>query len=29
VSFGFNGTWTGANPEPTAFTLNGTACTVA
>ncbi|GGL21294.1 cellulose binding domain-containing protein [Mangrovihabitans endophyticus] len=30
VSFGFNGTWTGsANPAPTAFTLNGTACTGA
>jgi hypothetical protein len=27
VSFGFNGSWTGSNPVPTAFTLNGTACT--
>ncbi|MFI7546766.1 cellulose binding domain-containing protein [Actinoplanes sp. NPDC049599] len=27
VSFGFNGSWTGSNPAPTAFTLNGTACT--
>ncbi|GAA4719633.1 non-reducing end alpha-L-arabinofuranosidase family hydrolase [Phytohabitans rumicis] len=27
VSFGFNGAWTGSNPVPTAFTLNGTACT--
>jgi hypothetical protein len=28
VSFGFNGSTTGsANPAPTAFTLNGTACT--
>lgn len=27
VSFGFNGSWTGSNPMPTAFTLNGTACT--
>ncbi|MBY8875663.1 cellulase family glycosylhydrolase [Micromonospora sp. PLK6-60] len=27
TSIGFNGTWTGANPAPTAFTLNGTACT--
>jgi hypothetical protein len=27
ASFGFNGTWTGSNPAPTGFTLNGTACT--
>src|SRR3954471_11332907 len=27
ASFGFNGSWTGSNPTPTAFTLNGTACT--
>lgn len=27
VSFGFNGSLTGSNPAPTAFTLNGTACT--
>lgn len=27
ASFGFNGSWTGSNPVPTAFTLNGTACT--
>ena len=27
VSFGFNGTHTGANPAPSTFTLNGTACT--
>ena len=27
TSFGFNGSWTGSNPAPTAFTLNGTACT--
>jgi endoglucanase len=27
ASFGFNGTWTGSNPAPTAFTLNGVACT--
>jgi Glycosyl hydrolase family 62/Cellulose binding domain len=26
VSFGFNGAWSGSNPVPTAFTLNGTAC---
>ncbi|HET6532979.1 MAG TPA: cellulose binding domain-containing protein [Actinoplanes sp.] len=29
VSFGFNGSWTGSNPAPTAFALNGTACTGA
>jgi hypothetical protein len=27
ASLGFNGTWTTSNPNPTAFTLNGTACT--
>ena len=27
ASFGFNGTWGTSNPIPTAFTLNGTACT--
>ena len=27
VSFGFNGSYTDSNPAPTAFTLNGTACT--
>ncbi len=27
VSFGFNGSWTGSNPAPTAFTVNGVACT--
>ncbi|WP_241773988.1 non-reducing end alpha-L-arabinofuranosidase family hydrolase [Micromonospora haikouensis] len=27
VSFGFNGSWSGGNPAPTSFTLNGTACT--
>ena len=27
ASFGFNGAWTGSNPVPTAFTLNGVACT--
>ncbi|GIM92146.1 cellulose-binding domain-containing protein [Paractinoplanes toevensis] len=26
IDVGFNGTWTGTNPMPTAFTLNGTAC---
>ncbi|WP_228026273.1 MULTISPECIES: cellulose binding domain-containing protein [Thermogemmatispora] len=25
---GFNGTWSGSNPSPTAFYLNGTACTI-
>ena len=27
VAFGFNGSWTGTNPAPAGFTLNGTACT--
>ncbi|MEO3820259.1 cellulase family glycosylhydrolase [Plantactinospora sp. B24E8] len=27
VSFGLNGSWTGANTAPTSFTLNGVACT--
>jgi endoglucanase len=27
VSFGFNGSWSGANTAPTSFTLNGVACT--
>ncbi|MGC4837701.1 non-reducing end alpha-L-arabinofuranosidase family hydrolase [Micromonospora vinacea] len=27
VSFGFNGSWTGSNPDPTSFALNGVACT--
>lgn len=26
ASFGFLGSWTGSNPVPTSFTLNGTAC---
>jgi hypothetical protein len=26
VSPGFNGSWTGSNPSPTSFTLNGSAC---
>ena len=29
VGFGFNGSWSGSNPEPTAFTLNGTSCSVS
>jgi endoglucanase len=28
TSFGFNGTHSGSNPRPTAFTLNGTTCAV-
>jgi hypothetical protein len=27
ASFGFNGSWTGSNPVPGTFTLNGTTCT--
>jgi hypothetical protein len=27
ASFGFNGSWTGSNPAPAAFALNGLACT--
>ncbi|MET7709878.1 non-reducing end alpha-L-arabinofuranosidase family hydrolase [Micromonospora sp. NPDC005413] len=27
VSFGFNGAWTGSNPAPTSFALNGVTCT--
>jgi hypothetical protein len=27
TSFGFNGSWTGTNPVPSAFALNGVACT--
>ncbi|MEU5314948.1 cellulose binding domain-containing protein [Streptomyces sp. NPDC021562] len=29
VSFGFTGTWTGANDRPTAFTLGDRTCTVS
>ena len=29
TSFGFQGTWTGTNPVPSGFTLNGVACTGA
>jgi lysophospholipase L1-like esterase len=29
VSFGFNGAWTGSNPTPTSFALNGATCTGA
>jgi len=27
ISAGFNGTWTGSNPVPAGFTLNGATCT--
>jgi hypothetical protein len=27
VSFGFNGSWTGSNPVPASFALNGVTCT--
>ncbi len=27
VSLGFNGAWTGSNPAPTSFALNGATCT--
>ena len=27
TSFGFNGSWTGSNPVPTDFAMNGVACT--
>jgi len=27
VSFGFNGSWTGSNPAPGSFALNGVTCT--
>ncbi|MGJ6964630.1 glycoside hydrolase family 6 protein [Streptosporangium sp. G11] len=26
TSLGFNGSWTGSNPKPTAFTINGVTC---
>ncbi|WP_341720910.1 cellulose binding domain-containing protein [Micromonospora sp. FIMYZ51] len=29
ASFGFSGSWSGSNPVPTAFTLNGVTCTGA
>jgi hypothetical protein len=29
VNVGFNGSWTGSNPAPTSFTLNGVTCTGA
>ncbi|MBX6357462.1 MAG: cellulose binding domain-containing protein [Micromonosporaceae bacterium] len=27
TTFGFNGSWTGSNPAPASFALNGTTCT--
>ncbi|MCW3844878.1 glycoside hydrolase family 6 protein [Micromonospora yasonensis] len=27
TTIGFNGAWSGSNPKPTSFTLNGTVCT--
>lgn len=29
VAFGFNGSWTGSNPAPASFALNGVTCTGA
>ncbi|MEV4411865.1 PQQ-dependent sugar dehydrogenase [Catellatospora sp. NPDC049609] len=29
TAFGFNGSWTGSNPVPTVFTMNGVTCTGA
>jgi cellulase/cellobiase CelA1 len=29
TQIGFNGTWSGTTPEPTAFTIPGAACTVS
>ncbi|MDH2427255.1 cellulose binding domain-containing protein [Sphaerisporangium sp. TRM90804] len=29
ANFGFQGTWTNSNPNPTSFTLNGATCTTA
>ncbi|MER7460739.1 cellulose binding domain-containing protein [Micromonospora sp. NPDC126480] len=29
VGFGFTGSWSGSNPDPTTFALNGTTCTGA
>jgi cellulase/cellobiase CelA1 len=29
VSLGFQGTWTSSDANPTSFTVNGSACTVA
>jgi glucuronoarabinoxylan endo-1,4-beta-xylanase len=29
TSIGFNGTWTGSNPNPTSFTVNGATCSTS
>jgi hypothetical protein len=29
TSIGFNGSYTGSNPTPTAFTLNGATCSTS
>lgn len=29
TSFGFNGSWSGSNPNPTSFTLNGATCSTS
>jgi len=29
TGIGFNGTYTGSNPAPTTFTLNGSTCSAA
>jgi hypothetical protein len=29
TSFGFNGSWSGSNPSPGSFTLNGTTCSTS
>ncbi|GAA1606631.1 cellulose binding domain-containing protein [Catellatospora bangladeshensis] len=29
ATIGYNGAWTTTNPEPTAFKLNGSTCTVS
>jgi hypothetical protein len=29
TTFGFNGSWSGSNPTPTTFTLNGTTCSTS
>ncbi|WP_246610038.1 glycoside hydrolase family 48 protein, partial [Nonomuraea rhizosphaerae] len=29
TNIGFNGTWSGSNPKPTSFTINGVTCTGA
>lgn len=29
ISFGFNGSWSGSNPSPSTFTLNGATCSTS